>query len=313
MPSIVTHHLFAKDCLKGYERKVNKDIYYIFAQSFDNLSYYHFFNFFNNEVKELGKTAQNKKTNEYFLNLLTYIKDYNLKNNKDVMGYLFGSICHYALDSTCHPFVVFETGVTNISKKYRGGHEKMEVMIDAIMLEEKEKKHLYKESLCNVLLPKVKFSKDLKKTIDYTFKQTFKVDNMGIKYEKAYKTGNFILKYFVTDKTGIKKKIYKLKDHFGKGRMYQYLSFNIKQLDKSFLNLEHHEWVYPTDNTIIKNSSFYELYDEASIFAKKLFKVSLDYLNEKITKDKVNSEFKDLSYVTGLDWHLKKKTQYFKT
>ena len=40
MPSIVTHHLFAKDCLLDYEKKVNKNIYYIFAQSFDNLAYY---------------------------------------------------------------------------------------------------------------------------------------------------------------------------------------------------------------------------------------------------------------------------------
>ena len=312
MPSIVTHHLFAKDCLKGYEKKVNKDIYYIFAQSFDNLSYYHFFTGFNNEIKHLGKIAQSTKTNEYFINILNYLKNNNLKEDKDLIGYLFGSICHYTLDSTCHPFVVYETGSVNINPKYRGGHEKMEVMIDAILYEEKEHKPLYKENLSNTLLPKVKFSNNLRKTLDYTFNKTFNVDNMGIKYEKAYKTGNFILKYFVTDKIGIKKKIYKLKDYFGKGRMYQYLSFNIKKLDKSFLNLEHNKWCYPTDNTIIKNSSFYDLYENASNFARKLFKISIDYLNDSINEEQLNKEFKDLSYVTGLNWHLKKKTQYFK-
>ncbi len=312
MPSIVTHHLFAKDCLKGYEKKVNKDVYSIFAQSFDNLAYYHFFTGFNNKVKMAGKIAQSTKTNEYFINLLNYIRDNDLKNDKEVIGYLFGSICHYALDSTCHPFVVYETGSVNIHPKYRGGHEKMEVMIDAIMYEEKEHKPLYKESLSNVLLPKIKFTNNLKDTINYTFNKTFNLNNMGIKYEKATKTGNFILKYFVTDKTGIKKKIYKLKDKFGKGRMYQYLSFYIKDIDKSFLNLEHKEWCYPTDNTIIKNSSFYELYNDATKFARNLFKVCLEYLDNKIDENKVNKEFKDLSYVTGLDWHLKKKTKYFK-
>ena len=95
MPSIVTHHLFAKDCLKGYEKKVNKDIYYIFAQSFDNLAYYHFFTGCNNKVKQIGQTAQRTKTNDYFINLLNYIKDHNLKEDCDVIGYLFGSICHY--------------------------------------------------------------------------------------------------------------------------------------------------------------------------------------------------------------------------
>ena len=312
MPSIVTHHLFAKDCLLNFEKKVNKNIYYIFAQSFDNLAYYHFFTGLNNEVKQLGKRAQSTKTNEYFINLLNYIKNNHLKEDKDVIGYLFGSICHYVLDSTCHPFVVYETGDKSIDQKYRGGHEKMEVMIDAILYKEKEHKPLYKESLSNTLLPKVTFSNNLKKTIDYTFNETFKVNKISKKYEKAYKTGNFILKYFVTDKTGIKKKIYKIKDYFGKGRMYQYLSFNIKKLDYSFLNLKHNDWCYPTDNTIIKNSSFYDLYDEGTKFARGLFKVSLNYLDNKIDENKVYSEFKDLSYVTGLDWHLKKKTKYFK-
>ena len=176
MPSIVTHHLFAKDCLKGYEKKVNKDVYSIFAQSFDNLAYYHFFTGFNNKVKMAGKIAQSTKTNEYFINLLNYIRDNDLKNDKEVIGYLFGSICHYALDSTCHPFVVYETGSVNIHPKYRGGHEKMEVMIDAIMYEEKEHKPLYKESLSNVLLPKIKFTNNLKDTINYTFNKTFELN-----------------------------------------------------------------------------------------------------------------------------------------
>lgn len=312
MPSIVTHHLFAKDCLKGYEKKVNKDVYYIFAQSFDNLTYYHFFLGFKNKVKRLGSEGQRTKTNEYFLNILDYMKEHELKDNPDVLGYLLGSICHYALDSTCHPFVIYQAGITTTNKKYRGGHEKIEVMIDAIMYEKKVGKPLYQANLSDTLLPKITFKKNLETTISEVFLQTYKVDKMGKKYLKAVKTGNFILKYFVTDKTGFKKKIYKIKDHFGKGKMYQYLSFNITKIDKSYLNLEHEKWCYPTDNTIVKDSSFYDLYDEAVAFAKKLFKVSMDYLHDKINKDKVNKEFKDLSYVSGLDWHLKTKAKYFK-
>ena len=292
MPSIVTHHLF--------------------AQSFDNLFYYHFFTSFKNPVRTTGKIAQRTKTNEYFLNILNYLKKHQLENNPDALGYLFGSICHYALDSTCHPFVIYQTGSLDINKKYRGGHEKMEVMIDAIMYEKKEKKPLYKEKLSNILLPKVTFSNELNNILNYTFNKTFNINNMGPKYEQSAKTGHLILKYFVTDRTGIKKQIYKLKDKFGQGKMYQYLSFHIRKLDMNFLNLEHHNWCYPTDNSIIKNSSFYDLYDEAILFATKLFNVSLDYLNNVITEKKVTKEFRDLSYVTGLDWHLKTKMQYFK-
>ena len=312
MPSIVTHHLFARDCLKGFESLVDKDIYYVFAQSFDNLFYYHFFTSLKNEVKKVGGIAQRTKTNDYFLNILNYIKEHNLRNDKEVIGYLFGSICHYALDSTCHPFVIYQSGTTDADYKYRGGHEKMEVMIDAIMYEKKIGKPLYKENLADTLLPKKKFKKDLEKTIDYAFKKTFGIDNMGLLYQESYHTGNFILKYFVTDKLGIKKPIYKIKDLFGKGRMYQYLSFHIVKLDKSFLNLEKEEWCYPTLKEKKKKSSFLELYDEAMNFAIQLFKGCLKYLNNEIKEDKLKILFKDLSYVTGLDWHLENKMQYFK-
>ena len=46
MPSIVTHHIFAKEVKKqlpkNIQSKINNDIFYIFAQSFDNLFYYKF-------------------------------------------------------------------------------------------------------------------------------------------------------------------------------------------------------------------------------------------------------------------------------
>ena len=46
--------------------------------------------------------------------------------------------------------------------------------------------------------------------------------------------------------------------------------------------------------------------------ATHLFNVSLKYLHGEIDKDEVNKEFKDLSYVTGLDWHLENEMKYFK-
>ena len=104
MPSIVTHHLFAKDCLKDTKLKKNIDIYYIFAQSFDNLFYYKFFiPGQGKKIRKLGNLGQKSKTNEYFLNILDYIKQHQQQNNEELLAYLYGSICHYTLDSNAHP------------------------------------------------------------------------------------------------------------------------------------------------------------------------------------------------------------------
>lgn len=223
MPSIVTHHLFSKDVEAYISKKINKECYYIFAQSFDNLFYYKFFlPILGQKIRKLGNDAQRGKTNEYFKSILEFIKAKNLENNEDLLAYLYGSICHFALDSIAHPYVIYETGLASVDKKYRGGHEKMEVMIDAILYEEKTKTPLRKANLANVLLPKIKFSQELKEGITDAFSNTFHIQNIGHIYEKSYKTGNKILHYFVTDHYGMKKKIYQVIDLFGGKRMYQY-------------------------------------------------------------------------------------------
>lgn len=65
------------------------------------------------------------------------------------------------------------------------------------------------EDLSDELLSKTKLSNDLKKVLDYVFLSTFDVQNIGNSYEECIKTGNFLLKYFVTDRLGIKNKYLK--------------------------------------------------------------------------------------------------------
>ena len=75
MPSIVTHHLFAKEVLKELPSKIKEKIslphYMIFVQSFDNLFYYKFLTpWTGKEIRELGENAQKEKVNAYFKNII---------------------------------------------------------------------------------------------------------------------------------------------------------------------------------------------------------------------------------------------------
>ena len=293
-------------------KNINLDVYYIFAQSFDNLTYYNFFKpWQDHKINKLGHLAQRTKTNDYFKNILDYIVDNNYQNNPDLLAYFYGSICHYVLDSICHPFIIYQSGYASLAKKYQGLHEKNEVMIDAIMYQEKTHQKLKNASLASTLLPKIKFSKELLDCLDYTFLKTYNTENMGKIYHKSYQTGHFILKFFVTDHTGLKKQIYKIKDLFGPKR-YQYLSFHLKKLDRSILNEEKEQWVYPTNSKIKKNASFYDLYNEALKEADNLIKTTDKYFKKQITLDKLLKEFKNKSYVTGLNWEEKSEFKNFK-
>lgn len=319
MPSIVTHHLFAKDVLKELPRKIKEKIsephYLIFAQSFDNLFYYKFLTpWKGKEIRTFGEEAQKVKVNLYFKNIIEEIEKKNLQTNKEVLSYLYGSICHYSLDYHCHPFIFYYTGLGSIDKKYKGLHEKMEVNIDAQFYKKKTKKNLYKEKLADTLLPKVPFQKELIHTMNEVFQNTFQKENIGNIYKESVLTGNFLLKFGVTDRTGLKKRLYKIKDLLTKksNRRYEYLSFHVKKELKEYLNENHEMWNHPVKKELTNTKSFEELYNEAKEKAIEIILEIEKYLEKKENKENVLKTIGNYSYTTGLPCEETQTLKYFK-
>lgn len=324
MPSIVTHYLFSEDVKNSLSnniaQKLNQanNIYHIFAQSFDNLFYYNLLNFKSGKkVRKFGNTAQREHINDYFKNMILSIKELKMEQNPEALAYLYGSLTHYLLDSTCHPFIIFQAGwidEENPNYEYRGNHEKIEVTIDAIYWQEKKKRPLYKESLSNLLLPHIKFSKDLINLIGLTYEKTFQKKDMGKIYETSLKQGHYIIKFFVTDHYGIKKTLYKIFDFiFQKNYIkYQNLSFYQKSLNKEYLNRTHNEWCNPVNNKLRSFESFDDLYQKALQQCIALFQLTEKVLQDELSLETYLEYLKDKSYTTGLDWHDSSKIRFFK-
>ena len=51
------------------------------------------------------KICHKEKMEEFIDNMWNYIKDNSLINNKEYIGTLYGHICHYYMDSVCHPLI----------------------------------------------------------------------------------------------------------------------------------------------------------------------------------------------------------------
>ena len=319
MPSIVTHHLFAKDVYndisKKIQQKINKKYYLVFAQSFDNLFYYKFLTpWKGKEIRAFGEQAQKENINLYFKNIILEIEKQKLENNKYLLAFLYGSICHYILDYHCHPFIFYYTGDNHLGKKYRGLHEKMEVNIDAYLYKEKNKKDLYKEQLADTLLPKLTFKNELIHALDNIYYNTFKVRNMGKIYEQSIKTGNFLLKYGVTDRTGIKKRLYKIKDLLCQHsyRRYEYLSFHVTKFYPEYLNTNHELWNNPADKQLTSKKSFQELYEDAKKETIQIITEINEYLESKRNFQVLLENIGNKSYVTGLPCNKTYTLKYFK-
>lgn len=115
MPATVTHAFFAKDVYEILPNDIRKSLDLnrckMFAQSTDSLMFYNLFSLLpGKKIRDFQKYFHSHQTQEFFINLLRFMKD-NKTKDCDTSSFLVGFICHYALDSTLHPYIIYKTGI----------------------------------------------------------------------------------------------------------------------------------------------------------------------------------------------------------
>ena len=320
MPATITHAYFVKDVydtLPEYIKKsVNLQRCMTFGQNTDSLIFYNLLSILpGKNIRKFQKTFHSNNTQEFFLNVIRYIKD-NEINDSDTYSFLIGFICHFALDSTIHPYIIYKSGKMrkhdSSTYKYNNRHAYMEAFIDMDMVKRRRKCNPYKFNFNKFICDTSPFSDSLNKTIDYSFFNTFKLENMSSIYYKSLKQMKFALNLCRKDSYGIKKSIYKFIDFLTPKGIFKFeaVSYHVDLEDKNnFLNNNHTMWRNPTTYDMTSNESFIDLYTKSYRLAKILICASFDYFNNKdIDLEQV---FTNNSYITGLDCNLKKELKYF--
>ena len=321
MPATITHAYFAKDVFdilpEEIKNKINCSRIKMFGQSMDSLMFYNLFSLLpGKKVRDFSNYFHRNNSQDFFINTINYIKNNNLKDDMDVASYLAGTICHYVLDSTIHPYVIYKTGDFDKKQpntyKYNNVHLFMETFIDNDMAKRRERSNPYKFPIGKFCFNTKRFSNDLNSVIDYGFKETFDINNMSKIYFKSLKQMKRALVLFRKDSTGLKKNIYKLVDTFTSKKMFRFeaISYHYPLKDKhNFLNSNHQLWRNPTTYNLTSTESFVDLYLKSIKLAKVLICASFDYINGKnIELEKI---FVNNSYVTGLNCNLNKELKYF--
>lgn len=321
MPATVVHAYFAQDLNdilpKEIKNKLDVDRLKTFGQSIDSLMFYNLFSILpGKKIRDFQKYFHTNKTQEFFINLINYIKENDYTEDIDVNSFLVGAICHYVLDSTVHPYIYYKTGYFNKNDKstykYNNVHTFMETFLDNDMIKRRESINPYKFNISKFSFDTSKFSNELNDTIKYTFKETFDVDNMDKIYYKSLKQMRNSIFIFRQDIYGIKKFFYKLADTFTSKRVFRFeaISYHYPLNDRhNFLNENHKLWRNPCDYSLTSEESFLDLYLKALKLAKVMICASFDYINGKdIELEKI---FINKSYITGLDCELDKELKYF--
>lgn len=325
MPSIYTHTAFANDVYKKLNKKTRRlienkiEFYKMFSQSFDNLYYYNFLSLKKGKhIRDLGKYCHNHKTNKYLMNIIKYIKENNLTSDPEVLSYLFGSINHYISDTYMHPFISYRTGRYSTkrkkeTKKYKGIHTNTEIRIDATYYNLETGKDYKKFKIYKDYIPKLTFSKNLINAIDNTFKETFKVSNMGKIFNKSYNQSKNVYRILMYDPYGIKKFIYNCIDFLTPFKDIVATSFSLykEPMSENFFNNKKNHWCNPVDMNLISDKSWYDLYNEAVDRAAKLIEDANKCLENKLEDEEISKSLGNNSYTTGMDLSDKRIAQYF--
>ncbi|MBR3210802.1 MAG: zinc dependent phospholipase C family protein [Bacilli bacterium] len=320
MPATATHSFFVKDVYDILPDKVCEQLDLekskMYGQGIDSLKFYNLFSIFpGKKMRHFQGYFHENQSQEFFLNLLKYMKDNHIQD-KDTYSYLFGNICHYAVDSTVHPYVVYRTGKFEKDKpstyKYNNVHAFMETFIDNDMIQRRMNMNPYRFNFSDFCFDISPFSNDLEKTIDYTFYNTFQMADMSKVYYKSLKQMRYSIRIFRKDRFRIKKFFYKLADTFTPRSWFRFeaISYHYPLEDThNYLNSDHTLWRNPCVYDKTSTESFVDLYLKAIKLAKVLTCASFDYLNDKnIDLEKI---FDNTSYVTGLNCNDKKELKYF--
>lgn len=312
MPAFYTHRYFAKEVFKKLPKKIqnqiNYDYFLLFAQSFDFLYY-------NKKTKDLASKAHKKNTQEFFINTINFIQDKN--NNQYYLSFLYGTLTHYILDSTFHPYIFYKSGTykTNnlATHKYNGLHTKTELMIDYYFYSKNNTIPFYKAKHYKIYDNINEFPQDLMDLIDYSFKKTYNFHNIGYYYFKCVKRWKIITRFFKIDKFKIKKYLYKLIDNIRgpKYKKIEYYSYYLKDNITNIINNNHKIWLNPANKNMKYNYSIDDLLDEA---IEKYIKIAIplyQILNNNRNDSSLEKLIPNISYHSGLDLNLKPILKYF--
>jgi len=327
MPSSMTHGYFCEDVYakvnKNVKNKLKNNINYfkVFGQGPDPYFFYDFhLSKKSKEVYKINKAMQHSKVNKHFVSLINYINENNYYSNEQVMAYLYGQICHFVLDSTAHPYIIYSTGMYDENNpktyKYNGLHEEMEYYIDNYLIFQREKVLPKRFKVYRKLFNINEFNSNLKSCIDNVVFDVYGFENVGNIYYKSIIDMKKFYHVFNYDRYGIKKFVYSIMDIVcgDKCVKKKELSFNIDPNGKLFyLNNDKNIWNHPCDINEKYNLSFTELYVKAINKACIIINEVDDMIrNKNVDTKKIEELFGNLDYGTGKDCDLELTYEYFK-
>lgn len=270
MPACLTHNLFARDVLARLSQPVDEPAYFWGAQGPDFLFCHRYFQTAfqkkENSLKEYG-SALHRDPPSAALNAMR--ESAARHSDPSYRSYALGFLCHYALDSTAHPFVnsrARELAERRPRENPSTMHGEIEAALDAIVLRWKTGK-LPSEVKLKEMFPK---NEGVQRKIACLYQEVlFAVYGADLSQEALYQATRDARFVFAcsTDRTGLKRGLFQVIE---KGRPHYVASHLVpitEDPEEDFANLQKEPWTWEGRES---SKDFFQLYEEALKLAENL-------------------------------------------
>ncbi|MDR1794375.1 MAG: zinc dependent phospholipase C family protein [Erysipelotrichaceae bacterium] len=273
MPNVLTHWLHSQEVAKGLvdgtlANAIAKHprLFNLGSQGPDFLFYYNVYPWQNQKVNQkiyaIGGQVHKFHVNDFYEAALLQIKKAEPESRMAMIAYLAGHLCHWALDSTVHPFIFYRTN--GFTKKTQYWHSRYESMLDTLMVTDVLNKPLSEYPTQRVLEHD---EADIDAVADLyipVLQQVFDtaVDQATIAY--CFKEFHSVLHWLFSPKTVFFRFMQSLETVLGiKWKLTSHMVIGKPDHQHDIFNLLHNEWKNPSKPVIHSSASFLELYQLA--------------------------------------------------
>lgn len=308
MPNIITHALFAEDMLERLPETVQewlKPRAHLFGVGSNGPDFLFFHGrsklnpIKSTQLQSFGNQLHAGHVNAFYQSAMESIrKEKDAMIKADMTAYVCGHLCHWALDSTAHPYVFYRTGTCKGKDAWY--HHRMESILDSIMLkikhgetiesfytpdvakctleEARAVSRVYIPAICDIFNVKIKPHLILDSLNDWHSIQELEYDPSGKKIEFLQNL----------EKVSNQKNAYS-----------GFIVPNAPEDDYDVCNLLHKEWLHPSTD-VVSTDSFLDLYDQALAKADKVIALFLDALYRPMHEKKFFEFVADDNYNLGI-------------
>ena len=213
---------------------------------------------------------------------------------EDLFSYLAGFLCHYALDSTAHPYIIH---VTEEKYHFPRGHMSFEHSLDLMELRRaglEGKRHAITENY----FPRVRLPESIHADIDSVFKSVYGWDNCWSALNHS--AGRHHLVYrIIENPAGTFSRLAKLTGH-PKMKSFSYSESHFNDMDVE--NNEKQEWTHSHEPSLSSFATFAELRSEALELAVRMITAAYGCLfTGEVSREELAEVIGNRSYLSGLD------------